>query len=177
MRGNLSDLPIDGGQPSASGERSGAGDDLSDRPGIQVVFLVLPLAVLLPEQGPHEAKDRVDVRKDADGIRAPFDFPVESFDWIDAVKLVLPSEGKLLRRQDLVLGLDHRFRDLGILSGHLLPTARGFARLICLGGGRDSPGFRTIPERFRVCPFGKRIGSVRRLGFDRSGGHAPVNFA
>ena len=54
--GNLRDLPIDGGQPSACGERSSTGDDLSDCSGIQVVFLVLPLAVLLPEQGDHEAK-------------------------------------------------------------------------------------------------------------------------
>ena len=80
MRGNLSDLPIDGGQPPASSERSSTDDDLSDRPGIQVVFLVLPLAVLVQKQSAHEAKDRVDVRKDAYGIRAPFDFPVESFD-------------------------------------------------------------------------------------------------
>ena len=42
---NLSDLPIDGGQSPASGERSSAGDDLSDRSGIQVVFLVLPRTV------------------------------------------------------------------------------------------------------------------------------------
>ncbi len=47
MRDNLSDLPINGCQPSACGERSSAGDDLSDRPVIQVVVLVLPLAVLL----------------------------------------------------------------------------------------------------------------------------------
>jgi len=50
------------GQPPDSVERSSTGGDLSDRPGIQVVFLVLPLAVLLPEQGAHEAKDRVDVK-------------------------------------------------------------------------------------------------------------------
>ena len=54
--------------------------------------------VLLPEQRAHEAKDRADIRKDAAGIRAPLDFPVESFDWIGAVKLVLSSEGKLLSR-------------------------------------------------------------------------------
>ena len=148
--GHLSAHPVDGGQPPASGERSSAGDDLSDHPGIQVVFLVLPLAVLLPEQGAHEAKDQVDVRKDACGIRVPFDFPVKSFVWIGAVKLVLPSEGKLLRRQDIVLGLDHRFRDLGILScqliGHLLPTVRGFARSIRLGGGGIRQGFERFPS-------------------------------
>ena len=46
------------------------------------------------EQGAHDAKDRVDVRKDAYGIRAPFDFPVESFDRIGAADFDVPAFGQ-----------------------------------------------------------------------------------